>query len=212
VVIGTMVLLGGATLLRSPGSATPLPPLHIQVHEMAVVLAMAAAAVVAVLLRSRMAAILATGVVGYGLALLFAFFSAPDLAMTQVAVETLIVVIFVLIVHRLPLFSDYSPWRSRVRDALFAVVAGGFMAVLTLVMALAEGGESISSYFAENSLLRAYGRNVVNVILVDFRALDTLGEITVLAIAALGVAALLRAGSRDAAADDQQSPGGGSTS
>jgi len=72
------------------------------------------------------------------------------------------------------------------------------MAILTLVMALVPGGESISGYFADNSLLLANGRNVVNVILVDFRALDTLGEITVLAVAALGVSALLRAGVRQA--------------
>ena len=68
------------------------------------------------------------------------------------------------------------------------------MALVTLVLAPVQWGDSISSYFAQESLVLANGRNVVNVILVDFRALDTLGEVTVLAIAALGVSALLRAG------------------
>ena len=191
-VVGTAVVMVGATLLRALEIPDRLPPLDVRPQELAVILVMAAAAVTVVLFRSRMAAILAMGVVGYGMALLFSFFSAPDLAMTQVAVETLIVVIFVLIVHKLPLFSDYSTPRARLRDAIVAGIAGLVMAVLTFQMALVRSGDSISGFFAENSLLSANGRNVVNVILVDFRALDTLGEITVLAIAALGVSALLR--------------------
>jgi len=193
IVVAAMVLLTGMTVLRSWDSVSIPLVLDIRPHELAVVVVMAASAVAAVLTRSRMAAILALGVVGYGMALLFAAFSAPDLAMTQVAVETLVVVIFVLIVHRLPLFSEYSTRRARLRDASIAAAAGGVMAIVTLILAQEQWGDSISSYFAQQSLLLANGRNVVNVILVDFRALDTLGEVTVLAIAALGVSALLRA-------------------
>ena len=142
--------------------------------------------------RSRFTAILALGIVGYGIALLFALFGAPDLAMTQFAVETLTLLVFVLVVHRLPSFSDYSSRKGRVRDALLASAGGVMMAAIVLLAASVQMDGSVTDFFAAASLAEANGRNVVNVILVDFRALDTLGEITVIGIAALGVFALLR--------------------
>jgi multicomponent Na+:H+ antiporter subunit A len=96
------------------------------------------------------------------------------------------------VVYRLPRFAPLSTRKARVRDALIALLAGGLMTVLVLT-ALATPRESqLAAYFMENSWTQAHGRNVVNVILVDFRGLDTLGEITVLAVAAIGIYALLR--------------------
>ena len=124
--------------------------------------------------------------------LLFLLFSAPDLAMTQFAVETLTVLLFVFVIYRLPHFATLSSQATRLRDGLVAVAAGLMMTLLVLAAVNVPHPLQVSTYYAEQSWLAAYGRNVVNVILVDFRALDTLGEIVVLTVAALGVHALLR--------------------
>lgn len=152
-----------------------------------------AGALLACFTKSRFNAILALGVVGLGVAMIYFMFSAPDLAMTQVLVETLTLVLFVLAFYRLPLFKQYSKNSTRLRDAVVAIVFGAMMTLLVLLdLAVRMPQAPISRFMGENSLAQANGRNVVNVILVDFRALDTLGEISVLAIAALGVWAMLR--------------------
>jgi multicomponent Na+:H+ antiporter subunit A len=133
----------------------------------------------------------ALGVVGFGMSFLFALFSAPDLAITQVLVETLTVALFAWVIHKLPAFTEYSGRRTRLLDAGVALVAGSLVTVLVLKSKALELAPAISDTLAAWSLPHAHGANVVNVILVDFRALDTLGEITVLAIAAIGVWALL---------------------
>jgi multicomponent Na+:H+ antiporter subunit A len=145
----------------------------------------------AVLLTSRLAAIAALGVVGYGVALVFVLFGAPDLAMTQFLVETLTVILFVLVFYHLPDSRIVSGRVARWRDAALAIAVGAVMTALVLV-GTPENYPPISAYFTENSVPRGHGRNVVNVILVDFRGLDTLGEITVLSVAAVGVYALLK--------------------
>jgi len=135
-------------------------------------------------------------VVGYGVAVMYALLGAPDLAMTQFAVETLTVVIFVIVFSRLHGFGDLSSRLVKIRDALVAIAAG--IVVTTLVLFIGASGTSsrLAAYFADAAPRLAHGSNVVNVILVDFRALDTLGEITVLATVAIGVTALLRIGRR----------------
>ena len=145
-----------------------------------------------VVTSSRLAAVCALGVIGYAAAMLFVMFGAPDLAMTQLAIETLTVVLFVFVVHRLPRFASLSSRAARARDAVVALTAGGVMTAVVLAATFAHAPSRLTPFFAENSLTVAKGRNMVNVILVDFRALDTLAEITVLAIAALGIFALLR--------------------
>ena len=132
------------------------------------------------------------GVAGYGIALIFMYYSAIDLAITQIIVETLIVVMFVLILQRLPLFANLSGKKSKLRDLAIALSFGTAMTVLTLKSINVEFNHPISDYMIENSYLKAFGKNVVNVILVDFRALDTLGEVVVLVVAALGVTVLLK--------------------
>ena len=141
--------------------------------------------------RSRLGGVAALGVIGYSIALIFVFYSAPDLAITQILVETLTVILFVFVVYHLPRFDVLSAPKSRLRDAMIAILFGAFMSLLVL-KTLSIYHPSLSDFFGQNSYLKAYGKNVVNVILVDFRALDTLGEITVLSAAALGVYALLK--------------------
>jgi multicomponent Na+:H+ antiporter subunit A len=142
--------------------------------------------------RSRLGAVVALGVTGYGVGLVYILFGAPDLAMTQFAIETLVVILFVLVLYRLPRFIDISSGAMRWRDAAVSITIGGLITLLILTVAALPPQLRLKFYFIENSLALAQGRNVVNVILVDFRALDTLGEITVLAIAAIGVFALLK--------------------
>jgi len=163
-----------------------------QFYEIGLVILMVLATLMAISAKSRIAAIAALGVVGYGVALIYVLYGAPDLALTQLVVETLTVVLFVLVVYHMPAFSKISRPTNRIRDVIVAVLAGGIMTVLVLVAQKIQLQPTISSYFAEKSIPLAHGRNIVNVILVDFRAIDTLGEITVLSVAAIGVYAMLK--------------------
>ena len=129
---------------------------------------------------------------GYGVAVVFLLFGGPDLALTQFAIETLSVLLFVLVLRRLPRLRVLSPRSERIRDGVMAGAGGVFVAALVLAATAAPHPTPLRDYFGAASLALANGRNVVNVILVDFRGFDTLGEITVLAVAALGVVALLR--------------------
>ncbi|MEL7029461.1 MAG: hydrogen gas-evolving membrane-bound hydrogenase subunit E, partial [Pseudomonadota bacterium] len=142
--------------------------------------------------RSRLVAILSTGVLGLAVALVFLLFGAPDLAFTQLMVETLSVVILALIISRLPVFgSDWRGSSRALRDAGIALFIGFFVTALLLSISARPLDLALSEYFSAKSYTEAYGRNIVNVILVDFRALDTLGEIAVVVIAAVAVLALI---------------------
>jgi multicomponent Na+:H+ antiporter subunit A len=183
--VGYALVRGGV----APGPPTGPEPRFYDVALAALILLAALAAVSA---TSRLAAVAALGVVGYGVALVYVLYGAPDLAMTQVLIETLTVVLFVLVLYHLPQFAILTGAASRLRDALVALTAGGLMTVLVLVATRTPIEPRASAYYAAHAVAEAHGRNVVNTILVDFRALDTLGEITVLSLAAVGVYALLR--------------------
>jgi multicomponent Na+:H+ antiporter subunit A len=102
------------------------------------------------------------------------------------------VILFVLAFYHLPHFAQLSTPRARLRDGLIALLAGALMTALVLSAVGYQLYPGISHYFVDNSLPLAHGRNIVNVILVDFRGIDTMGEIAVLGIAAIGVFALLK--------------------
>jgi multicomponent Na+:H+ antiporter subunit A len=193
IVVTAVTLVGAAVAMGRVMPAllrwTPILP-----HEGAVVTLIVAAAVSAACARSNIAAVLSLGTVGYGVALVFVLFGAPDLAMTQFAVETLTVVIFVLVFYQLRGFGDLSSVPVRIRDAAIAVTAGTLISALVLFIGASGTTSRLSSYFADAAPRLGHGRNVVNVILVDFRGFDTLGEITVLVTVAVGVRALLLIG------------------
>jgi len=161
-------------------------------YEFLVVIIMLFAAYAAIVSKSVLASVAALGIVGYGVALIFAFFSAPDLAFTQFSIETLTVILLVLIVYNVPRFISESSKKAKARDILISTAVGTTVTLLMLIIFNSPAENKISGYFLENSYTMAHGRNVVNVILVDFRGLDTMGEITVLAIAAIGVYTLLK--------------------
>jgi multicomponent Na+:H+ antiporter subunit A len=191
-IIATTVGLAGYTLINRVELSRPAGWSEIRFYEWTIAVIMLAAVVAAVRASSRLAAVAALGVVGYGVALMFMLFGAPDLAITQFAIETLSVILFVLVLYRLPRFATFSGAAARVRDAAVALAAGGLITTLVLAATAVPPSSRLMPYFAENSVPLANGRNVVNVILVDFRGFDTLGEITVLAVGAIGVYALLR--------------------
>ncbi|MGO3706720.1 MAG: putative monovalent cation/H+ antiporter subunit A [Mesonia hippocampi] len=162
------------------------------VYEVVVLVIMVGAIFFTIFAKSRLAAVAASGVIGYAICLLFVFYSAPDLAMTQFAIDTLTVILFVLVLYRLPKYLVLSDYKQRIRDGILACSFGGLISVLALEVLAQPVNEEISKFYAENAYILAHGKNVVNVILVDFRGTDTMVEISVLAIAAIGVFALLK--------------------
>ncbi|MEM8553600.1 MAG: hydrogen gas-evolving membrane-bound hydrogenase subunit E [Pseudomonadota bacterium] len=139
--------------------------------------------------NSRIAGIAALGVVGIGAALLFIIFSAPDVAITQLLVETLVVVLVAVVMLRLP---SMPKAKFRPLHALIAASVGVTVTLVLLAVLSSPLDKRLTEYFEASSWPDAFGRNIVNVILVDFRAIDTFGEIAVVVIAALSAYALLR--------------------
>lgn len=172
------------------------PRIAPEAQEWMVVLMIVGGALFTTVTRSRLAGVAAVGVSGAGMALLFLFFGAPDLAITQIMVETLTVILFVLVFYRLAPFVRRSGPGTRARDAIVAASIGGLVTLALLVVASLPERSTISDEHVVRSVPEAFGRNVVNVILVDFRALDTLGEVLVVACAGLGVYALVTSARR----------------
>ena len=170
-------------------------------YEWGIALLLVASAAFASGTHSRLGSVASMGVLGFGVALTFILFSAPDLGITQLLVETLTVILLVLVLFKLPEFVNLSTPFQRYRDLAVAIFGGVVITLMILAVLDIQYFESISSYYVENSAPLAYGRNIVNVILVDFRALDTLGEIFVLALAALGVFSMMKL-----KAEDQHKP------
>ena len=142
--------------------------------------------------RSRLTSIVVMGLIGYSAALFYILFGAPDVAATQLLIETLTVVMFVLLLHKMPAFSYLSHQFLRYYFIAISVLFGAVMTYVLLLVQEHAVESELKRFYGENSYLQAHGKNIVNVILVDFRGLDTMGEITVLAVAAIGVFALLR--------------------
>jgi multicomponent K+:H+ antiporter subunit A len=186
-------LVAGAAAFWPEGRLTgslPTQPLSADGVVGGFVLAIAAIGTV-LLHRQRLIALIPLSVVGLFCALVFTQFAGPDLALTQLAVEFGTTMLLLLALYFLPQSTpaDGSITR-RLRDAAIGLLAGLGVAALTWAV-LTRPYSSIAEYFLENSVAGGGGTNVVNVILVDFRGFDTLGEITVLAIAALGIVAML---------------------
>ena len=190
----TVTVIGGVslTLLLKGGWHIPEQILEPRFYEIGLILIILVAALNVTISKSRLSAVASMGAIGFCIALLYLLYGAPDLAMTQFLIESLTVILFVVAFYHLPRFSNLSSKHARVRDIFIALFAGGLMTMLVLSSIGGQVYPPISQYYSENSYLLGHGRNVVNVILVDFRGIDTMGEITVLGIAAIGVFALLR--------------------
>ncbi|SHI63025.1 multisubunit sodium/proton antiporter, MrpA subunit [Mesonia phycicola] len=165
---------------------------RITVYEVVILTILVLSIGLIVFAKSRLAAVVSTGIMGYSICLLFVFYSAPDLAMTQFAIDTLTVILFVLVLYKLPKYLNLSDYKMRIRDGILSIAFGGLISILALEVLAQPVNSEISDFYAKNSYLLAHGKNVVNVILVDFRGADTMVEISVLAISAIGVFGLLK--------------------
>ncbi|RVT87028.1 putative monovalent cation/H+ antiporter subunit A [Rhodobacteraceae bacterium CCMM004] len=186
-----LVTLGGTMLARQVWPAAPEVG-EVRWSHIAIVLLIIGGTLLAAFTRSRITAVAGLGVVGIGVAMVFIVFGAPDVAITQLLVETLVVVLVAVAMLRLPFLdrkgeSDWRPGHLLLGTALGATVTAILLAVLETPL-----DRRLTDFFETASWPEAFGRNVVNVILVDFRALDTFGEIAVVVIAALAAYALLR--------------------
>src|SRR5690606_33648902 len=148
----------------------------------------------------RLVAVILVGATGLVTVLTFAWFAAPDLALTQLTVEVVTIVLFLLGLRWLPRFHEWDDPRRkslrararRGRDAIIAAAFGAGVSALAFAALTRPTATGLSTWFIENALPQGGGRNIVNVILVDFRAFDTFGEITVVSIVAITVYAMLR--------------------
>ncbi len=166
------------------------------------VIAIAAIGLAAVIYASdRLTAIVSLGIQGFAVALLFMLLGAPDLSFTQFMVETLSVVILALVMTRLRLEpADHRSLSEKLVDVPIAAVTGLGFGLLLLKVTQLTFDPTLSDFFARYSYEIAHGRNIVNVIIVDFRGLDTLGEISVVMITGLAILALIRIRARRAPA------------
>ncbi len=194
IVVAAFVIAAGYSYIRGTGTISGIDifmPRPEQVILLAVILGAVGTVVIT---RSVLLAICSLGVMGAGIAIVFLSFGAPDLALTQLLVETLTVIIVAIILVRLPSLSsgDTRSFSGKVFDGLLAASMGVLVTTLLLSVLSAPLDRSVTDFFEANSYLSAHGRNIVNVILVDFRSMDTLGEIIVVAAAGIAGYALLR--------------------
>jgi multicomponent Na+:H+ antiporter subunit A len=186
-----LAVLGLTLLLRAPGLPVPEVP-ALLAKQWAVVLLIAAGALLVVLTHSRVAAIAGLGVVGIGVALIFIIYGAPDVAITQLLVETLVVVLVAVVLLRMPHLYRGGRVVHRPADAVLALALGAVTTLVLLMVLEAPLDRRLTTYFEQTAWPEAFGRNIVNVILVDFRALDTFGEVAVVLVAALSAFVLIK--------------------
>jgi len=165
----------------------------IGVYEIVILLALVGATLTILGSKSRLTAIIALGAVGYSVALLFVIFRAPDLALTQLVIETISVALFLLAFYHLPQISRKEErMKFRFGNALVALGVGVTMTLVALSAHSQKAMPSISEFYKETVYKEAGGGNIVNVILVDYRGFDTLFEIAVLGIAGIGIITMIR--------------------
>lgn len=195
-------VLAGSLLAMALRNGFPqLPPwTEILPHETALLLLLVVSAFASAFSRRPLNAIVAVSVSGFCVAIIYLLFGAPDVAMTQFSIETLTVFVVVLTLLHLPRGESHQVGVGTWVSDLTVAFGGGAMVAALLLAVLSNalpGG--LGAWYLNNSVPRAHGHNVVNVILVDFRGFDTWGEITVLTIAGLGVSALFRPSASEAA-------------
>ncbi|WP_210355382.1 hydrogen gas-evolving membrane-bound hydrogenase subunit E [Sphingobacterium tabacisoli] len=162
------------------------------IYEVVIVAVLIGALYIIVTTPSRLTSVVSMSVIGYCICLIFVIYSAPDLAMTQFTIDTLSTVLFVLVLYKLPGFINFASKKILYRDALVSLGFGVTLSLIALKAWSEPISREVSNFYGENAYLLAKGKNVVNVILVDFRGIDTMFETVVLSIAALGVYSLIR--------------------
>lgn len=198
-IIGAFIVIVGSTFLLKVDSIVGWSFGAVNLYEVILALLFVTAIITIVRTSSRIVGVLALGVVGFVVSTFWVIFRAPDLALTQLIVESISLILYLLVFQRLPRF--IKDIEARGKKIVDVVVATGFGLTIAGLALAAHGTrlyKPISDYYIANSLDLAGGTNVVNVTLVDFRGLDTMGEITVLSIAAMSVYALIKLRKKDA--------------
>ncbi|MEW6624199.1 MAG: hydrogen gas-evolving membrane-bound hydrogenase subunit E [Bacillota bacterium] len=194
ILLYTVLVAGGTLFIKDVVILNTQDVAPISFLEITMALVVIGGAFGVILSKNRISAVVSLGAVGYTVALFFVLFRAPDLALTQLLVESVTMVLLLLALTRLPKFLQERDTKPRVKT--INILVSAVMGVLAMALVMAGHSnkffEPISHYFVENSKTLGGGTNMVNVILVDFRGLDTLGEIAVLGIAALGIFALIK--------------------
>ncbi len=167
------------------------PREELRLYEAVLLVLLVVPACVAVRMKSVLTAVIALGVVGLSEAMVYVLLGAPDLALTQVVVQTLTVILFALVFTRFPV-PAHREMHPRRWDVALSVAAGGLITWALMNITAQPRHTGLAQTYAARSARDAHGLNIVNTILVDFRALDTMGETTVLATAGLGVYLLFR--------------------
>lgn len=165
----------------------------IAVYEITIIIVLVIGTAVTLLAKSRLTAIIGLGAVGYTVSLFFVIFNAPDLALTQLVIETISVALFLMAFYHLPrLRKSEERVRFRLSRAIVSVAVGAMVTLLILSAHSQKLVPSIKTYYEETVYTLAGGGNIVNVILVDYRGFDTLFEITVLGIAGMGIYGMIK--------------------
>lgn len=186
-----IVSLTGATFFYKSGVVLNTEEIELYVFEVVLGVIVALGLGFILISRSKIAMLLALSVVGIAISIIFLVTGAYDLAIAFFLIDTLTITIFVLILHKLPKKMVAKNLFAKYRDALIAVGTGLVFTFILWAITAQPLQSQLKEFYAENSHTEAHGRNMVNVILVDFRVLDTFGESIVVAIAALGVFALV---------------------
>lgn len=194
IILGAMFVVTFTVMYLTNGFAidfTDIAP--ITVLEIVVVASIMIAAVATLFSNNNVGAILILGIVGYGVAILFVIYRAPDIALTQLVIETVTVALFLLTFYHFPKLKKRKESVKTKTMNLFISVGFGLMMTLVGISAVSSNWfDKISDYFIETALPIGGGKNIVNVILVDMRGVDTLFEITVLGIAVIAIYGLIK--------------------
>nr|WP_276516901.1 Na+/H+ antiporter subunit A [Staphylococcus petrasii] len=202
IIFGMLILMTIVTLFSVPFSFNFKDINNIHIYEIVILLILIVASFMIVFASSRLFSIIMLGVVGYSVSVLFVFFKAPDLALTQFVVESISTGLFLLCFYHLPNLNRYNEKPSfKITNAIISIGVGLVVIVLGLIAYGNRHFTSIGEYYKAHVYDLAHGKNMVNVILVDFRGMDTLFESSVLGIAGLGVYTMIKLRSKHKASE-----------
>lgn len=187
----TILTLAGFSFIYKAGFRLNTDTIEMYIFEIVLGVIMSIAVIFILILKSEIGSILSLGIVAIVVSIIFLEYGAPDLAITWFLVDTLTVTLFVLVIHKLPKTVVPKSKLAAIRDASISIGMGALITAILFSLTYEPLDSKLKDFYAVKSYAEAHGRNIVNVILVDFRALDTFGEIAVLSIAALGVFALI---------------------
>ncbi|GGA99142.1 Na+/H+ antiporter subunit A [Macrococcus hajekii] len=192
-IFGTLILLTIAAFLMNPIDLGKWQLAEIRIHEVILVVIILIATYMVLIAKSRIFSIIMLSAIGYSVGLFFVFFNAPDIALTQLTIETISTALFLMCFFHLPKLTLYGETaKFKISNAVVAILSGLAVIVISLVAYGHRFYPSINEYYIKNVYELAAGKNMVNVILVDFRGFDTLFESSVLGIAGIGIYTLIK--------------------